>query len=52
MNYADLLEFAKKTNTDPKIINAIETLRIELCIKCGKYRNSHLGACNGCQWEG
>ena len=23
----------------------------ELCYKCGKYREAHNGACNGCQWK-
>lgn len=22
----------------------------ELCLKCGAYRNEHLGACNDCRW--
>ena len=23
----------------------------ELCLKCGNYREEHLGACNGCRWK-
>ena len=23
----------------------------ELCLKCGSYREDHLGACNGCRWK-
>ena len=23
----------------------------ELCSRCGRYRNEHLGACNGCKWK-
>lgn len=23
----------------------------ELCYLCGKYRESHNGACDGCRWE-
>ena len=23
----------------------------ELCCKCGKYREAHNGACNGCRWK-
>lgn len=26
-------------------------MRNELCIKCGNYKNAHLGACNGCRWK-
>lgn len=25
--------------------------RNELCMKCGRYREKHLGACDGCRWE-
>lgn len=25
--------------------------RNELCIKCGRYRERHLGACDGCRWK-
>ena len=28
-----------------------DVLRNELCYLCGKYRNAHNGACNGCRWE-
>ena len=23
----------------------------ELCCKCGKYRDAHNGACDGCRWK-
>lgn len=23
----------------------------ELCYRCGKYQNEHLGACSGCKWK-
>ena len=25
--------------------------RNELCLKCGRYTEKHLGACDGCRWE-
>lgn len=25
--------------------------RNELCLKCGDYKQRHLGACNGCRWR-
>ena len=41
--------------------NAIEKLsqietdlrdcRNELCLKCGQYKQKHLGACDGCRWR-
>ena len=27
------------------------TLRNELCLKCGRYREAHNGACDGCRWK-
>ena len=24
--------------------------RNELCLKCGRYRDAHKGACDGCRW--
>lgn len=29
----------------------INDLRNELCLKCGKYKDAHLGACDGCRWR-
>lgn len=29
----------------------IEALRNELCQYCGKYKQAHEGACNGCRWK-
>lgn len=23
----------------------------ELCLRCGSYREEHLGACDGCRWK-
>ena len=23
----------------------------ELCLRCGQYRERHLGACDGCRWR-
>jgi len=31
--------------------NDIATLRNELCLRCGKYHDAHVGACNGCRWK-
>ena len=27
-------------------------LRSELCLKCGRYKTSHEGRCDGCRWKG
>ena len=39
---ADLIEAQAKE---------IDTLRNELCLKCGNYTLAHEGACNGCRWR-
>ena len=35
--------------------NALQTelrdCRNELCLRCGSYREKHLGACDGCRWK-
>jgi hypothetical protein len=28
-----------------------KTLRGELCLHCGKYKEAHLGRCKGCRWR-
>ena len=29
----------------------LDAMRNELCFKCGKYREAHNGACDGCRWK-
>ena len=29
----------------------LHAMRNELCFKCGKYREAHNGACDGCRWK-
>lgn len=29
----------------------IKDMHNELCLKCGKYKDAHLGACDGCRWQ-
>lgn len=29
----------------------IRDLRNEFCLQCGKYREAHLGRCDGCRWR-
>lgn len=28
----------------------LKTCANELCLRCGEYKQEHLGACNGCRW--
>ena len=29
----------------------LDSMRNELCYMCGKYREAHNGACDGCRWK-
>lgn len=29
----------------------LKDCRNELCLKCGDYKQRHLGACDGCRWK-
>ena len=29
----------------------LKVCRNELCLKCGDYKQRHLGACDGCRWK-
>ena len=31
--------------------SGLAAMRNELCYLCGKYREAHNGACDGCRWE-
>ena len=42
-------EMEKKTI---RLWKALEDCRNELCLKCGKFHEAHLGACDGCRWKG
>ena len=44
----DLTEAADRIEAQAKEIDA---LRNELCLKCGSYKLSNKGACNGCRWR-
>ena len=44
----DLVKAADRIEAQAK---EIDTLRNELCLKCGNYTLAHEGACNGCRWR-
>ena len=33
-----------------KLRSELKTCRNELCLRCGQYKQKHLGACEGCRW--
>ena len=28
----------------------LQSCRNELCLRCGRYKEAHKGACDGCRW--
>lgn len=47
--YAD--EIAKIPSADVVPGSDFRDCRNELCLYCGKYKERHLGACDGCRWR-
>ena len=46
------LETMSKAKQDLLTMAAdLRDCRNELCLKCGDYKNAHLGACDGCRWK-
>ena len=46
---ADVIERMQKELHEAK--SELAAMRNELCYLCGKYREAHNGACDGCRWE-
>ena len=42
-------ELLRKQNDS--LMLSLKNCTNELCMKCGKYKNDHLGACDGCKWK-
>ena len=34
-----------------RLVSELRDCRNELCLKCGEYKERHLGACDGCRWR-
>lgn len=34
-----------------KLITDYKTMNNELCLKCGNYKTSYMGSCDGCRWR-
>lgn len=34
-----------------RLLTSLKDCANELCQKCGKYKNDHLGACDHCKWK-
>ena len=49
----ELLDVAvSKTNKVLRLKEELHTIKNELCQYCGKYKQAHEGACDGCRWRG
>ena len=44
-------EFDKKLEELHEAKSELASMRNELCYLCGKYRDAHNGACDGCRWK-
>lgn len=48
----ELLDMAvSKTNKVLRLEEELHTIKNELCQYCGKYKQAHEGACDGCRWR-
>lgn len=48
----ELLDMAvSRTNKVLRLKEELHTIKNELCQYCGKYKNAHEGACDGCRWR-
>ena len=43
------LDAARKERDEAR--KQLHEAKNELCCKCGKYREAHNGACDGCRWK-
>lgn len=42
---------ASKTDKDLRLKDELHAMKNELCQHCGKYKQAHEGACDGCKWR-
>lgn len=51
---AELLNLRKRVELQREELKRIQIeladCRNELCLRCGQYKQRHLGACEGCRW--
>ena len=52
-DYIDRLrmELAATCKERDELKKELDAMRNELCYLCGKYREAHNGACDGCRWK-
>lgn len=48
----ELIELSvAKTNKALRLEEELQAMKNELCQYCGKYKQAHNGACDGCRWR-
>ena len=48
-NLVQIIVDLRKALADAKA--ELNMCRDELCLRCGDYKQRHLGACDGCRWK-
>ena len=43
--------YDKMVRERDKVKSDLKDCRNELCLRCGDYKQRHLGACDGCRWK-
>lgn len=49
--YGDAYGFSDALDVAIAALKDLEVCRNELCLRCGQYKQRHLGACDGCRWK-
>lgn len=53
---AELMNLRKRVELQrielKRLQSELADCRNELCLLCGQYKQRHLGACEGCRWNG
>ena len=50
LNLADA-QIMRLVETTEQLRRDLKDCRNELCLRCGAYKQRHLGACDGCRWR-
>lgn len=48
--YKDVVNEEEETSKE-FLVDMLKECRDELCLQCGRYKESHNGACEGCIWQ-
>ena len=50
LNLADA-QIERLVKETERLRRDLKDCRNELCLRCGQYKQRHLGACDGCRWR-